>query len=84
MMDELLNCKDIYFPKCLRDNIQKESLSSFNMGFFGGNNLEFIKHYCDTVFEFFDHNQMTKTSTELSHITCNVIFEQVFFCFTCR
>jgi hypothetical protein len=64
-----------YFEKKLR----KESISSYNMGIFGGHDLDFIDYYCHEVFRFFDENNMNDVAGPISNVECNVIFEQMFF-----
>ena len=79
MMDRLLACPGIRIPDYLEQGLREESVSSYNMGFFGGKDLNFIRHYCEEVFKFFEENRMNDPTCSNSAISCNVIFEQVFF-----
>lgn len=79
MMDRLLACKGIRIPDCLKQGLREESVSSYNMGFFGGKDLDFIRRYCEEVFKFLEENRMNDPTCSYSAINCNVIFEQVFF-----
>ena len=79
MMDRLLACPGIRIPHYLEKGLREESVSSYNMGFFGGKDLDFIRRYCEEVFKFFEENRMNDPACSYSAINCNVIFEQVFF-----
>lgn len=79
MMDRLLECKGICIPDFLEQGLREGTVSSYNMGFFGGTDLTFIYHYCEEVFRFFEANRLNDSTSNCSSINCNVIFEQVFF-----
>ncbi len=79
MMDRLLACPGIRIPHYLEKGLREESVSSYNMGFFGGTDLDFIRRYCEEVFRFFEENRMNDPACSYSAVNCNVIFEQVFF-----
>lgn len=79
MMDRLLACTEIRIPDYLEQGLREESVSSYNMGFFGGKDLDFIQRYCEEVFKFFEENHLNDPACSHSAISCNVIFEQVFF-----
>ena len=79
MMDSLLNCPEVRIPAYLEKGLREKSVSSFNMGIFGGHDLEFIWRYCNEAFRFFDENRLYDPASPVSSINCNVIFEQVFF-----
>lgn len=66
----------ISFPDVLRKAIEKESISSYNAGVIGGNDLEFIKEYCNTAFDFINCNGLNNTSAD---VNCNILFEQILF-----
>ncbi|MDU1890062.1 MAG: DUF6734 family protein [Dysgonomonas sp.] len=69
----------ISIPYFLFDEIKKESISSYNAGVLGGNNLEFIKEYCDTAFEFIEKNGLKNVDRENININYNILFEQILF-----
>jgi len=79
LMDRLLAHQGIWIPSSLEEGLQKASVSSYNMGVFGGSDLDFIHRYCDEVFRFFKENRLTDPSSPYFNTNCNVIFEQVFF-----
>ncbi len=79
MMDNLLSCQDIQLPDYLEEGLRKESISSFNLGFFGGYDLDFIHRYCDEAFKFLEKNKLNNPICRNSGVYCNLIFEQVFF-----
>ena len=78
MMDRILACKNIILPTYIREALENESISSYNMGFFGGNDLRFIKFYCEEVFRFMESNRMNDLDNPSAKVDCNVFFEQVF------
>ncbi len=78
MMDRILAREGIALPAYVRDALEKKSIASYNMGLFGGNDLSFIKSYCDEVFHFMEINRLNKSENPNSNVDCNVFFEQVF------
>ena len=79
MMDRILSCPEILIPEFIQKAFSEDSIASYNMGFFGGYDLEFIHRYCDHAFHFMDENQMNDPTARSSRIDCNVFFEQIFF-----
>jgi len=80
MMDEgVLNHPDMVFPTYLEKGLKEKSIASYNMGVFGGNDIDSIKKYCNEVFHFLETNKMNDTSVAHSHVGCNVLFEQILF-----
>ena len=79
MMDRILSYNTIHIPKYIEDGLRKESVASYNMGFFGGTDLEFIHRYCNGVFSFMEQNHMNNPEVKHSMVDCNVFFEQVIF-----
>jgi len=63
----------------LEEGLQKESIPSYNMGIFGGCDLDFIHDYCKEIFRFFGDNKMDDAEGPISNVACNVVFEQMFF-----
>ena len=47
MMDRILSYPEILIPEYIQKALSEESIPSYNMGFFGGSDLAFIRHYCD-------------------------------------
>ena len=56
-----------------------DSIPSYNAGVIGGNDLEFIKEYCDQAFEFIERNGLKNPSQKEVNINHNILFEQVLF-----
>lgn len=75
MIDRILTT-DIVMPDFLHKELQKESISSYNAGIFGGNNIDFIQRYCEAAFDYINTNHLLDTSniTRESH---NILFEQI-------
>lgn len=59
--------------------MHEESVVSYNMGFLGGTDLDFIHRYCQEVFGFMEKNRMNDPTCPHSTVDCNVFFEQVIF-----
>lgn len=79
MIDVLFNFNSIKIPDYLKMELKNEAVPSFNMGIFGGDDLNFIHHYCNEVFKFFNENHLNDINNPNSTISCNVVFEQIFF-----
>ena len=79
MMDRILSHPDIKLPDYIEQGLREESIASYNMGFFGGRDLDFIHRYCDEVFRFMEKNRMNDSECLHSRVDCNVFFEQVIF-----
>jgi hypothetical protein len=77
MMHSVLHNPEMILPKCIEKGLQEDSIASYNMGVFGGNDLRFIMQYCNEVQKFFDTNGMNNTESVNSRIECNVFFEQI-------
>ena len=77
MMYRVLHNPQIRLPECVQKGLQEDSIASYNMGLFGGNDLQFIRQYCNEVQKFFDTNGMNNAESVNSRIECNVFFEQI-------
>jgi len=77
MMDRLLSHPEIILPEYIRKGLAEQSLASYNMGFFGGSDLDFIRHYCQEVEDFLHTNSMNDYSRQCSRVNCNIFFEQI-------
>ena len=58
MMDRILEHPSIRLPDYIGKGLKEESVASYNMGFFGGTDLDFIHRYCREVFRFMEENRM--------------------------
>ena len=79
MMDNVLRCQEIELPSYITEALHEESVASYNMGMFGGSDLDFINRYCHEAFSFLERNRMNDWSLPHSRVCCNILFEQVFF-----
>lgn len=75
----VLSHTSIKLPEFIQEEVKADSLPSFNMGFFGGSDLDFIHAYCDEVFRFMDTNRLNDPECPHNIANCNVFFEQIFF-----
>ncbi|MDX1718553.1 MAG: DUF6734 family protein [Salegentibacter mishustinae] len=64
-----------YLPEELRMYENGTSRKAYNMGIFGGNDVEFFKKYSQKAFQFIRQNKNGLTSLE--DININIFFEQV-------
>ena len=78
MMDRVLSHPEFKLPPFIRETLDNGTMASYNMGIFGGCDLDFIHRYCQEVFSFFETNRMNDPSVEYSNEECNVFFEQIF------
>lgn len=82
MMSRISASTGIHLPDYLQKKIEANKISSYNMGIFGGYNLEFIHKYCDKVFDFFELNNLNNPLCEGGKVNCNIFFEQIMFAMT--
>ena len=66
-------------PYCLFEELKKESISSYNAGVLGGNDLEFIKEYCQAAFEFIEYNNLRDVNRQDMLSNHNIVYEQILF-----
>lgn len=76
-MIDLIQSEDVILPDFLGKEVRKESISSYNAGVLGGNDLESIQEYCRAVFNYIDSNQLFDNRKNYS--SHNILFEQVLF-----
>ena len=79
MMNWIQSRPEIKLPEYVVKGLNEESVASYNMGFFGGTDVDFIQRYCDEVFHFMDSNKMNDSTSIGANLDCNVFFEQVIF-----
>jgi hypothetical protein len=77
MMEGLLHYPEITLPSFINKGLAEDSLASYNMGIFGGNDLDFIQRYCKEVDNFMYTNGMNDISKKHSRLNCNIFFEQI-------
>lgn len=78
MLNRVLAHPEFILPDFIKETQANGTMASYNMGIFGGSDLDFIQRYCQKVFDFFDANHMNDASVEYSNEECNVFFEQIF------
>ena len=79
MMDAFLKHQNISISGFLRKRWEEQSISSYNMGVFGGKDLDFIHRYCLEVEDFIGQNHLNDANDCRSCANANVIFEQMLF-----
>lgn len=76
MMEKIIQPSSINMSDYLSDGIKEESVSSYNMGIFGGSNLAFIKKYCEEA------QKLCNTNKNLClNGNFNLLFEQILFAY---
>lgn len=76
MLDRI-QLENVIFAEFLRKEIRKKSLSAYNAGVLGGNDLEFIQEYCHAAFNYIGSNQLL--NSHKNHSCHNILFEQILF-----
>ena len=79
MMDRILQEPAIKLPKYVEDGLKEESIASYNMGLFGGNDMNFIHAYSEEALALCDKNKAICLNGNF-----NLLFEQMFFAFKAR
>jgi len=79
MLDRMLAHGEFQFPEFVRSRIGETSLPSYNMGIFGGTDLNFIHRYCQAVTDFVVENRLNDPCDPRAAANCNVFIEQIFF-----
>lgn len=76
-MIDAMRKEPLVVPDYLEEELNKESISSYNAGIIGGNDLTFIKKYCETAFRYIKDNRLDER--EGMFINHNILFEQILF-----
>lgn len=83
MFDRIIKCQKIKFPRKVVQGMKGGTVSSYNMGFFGGSDLNYIKEFCKEAFAFIEENDLNNPLKPHSSINCNILMEQVLFATKC-
>lgn len=78
MVEHIMN-QPISIPDLLLKEMKKDSVSSYNAGVLGGNDLKFIKEYCQTAFDFIENNHLREVEDWVANVNYNILFEQILF-----
>lgn len=79
MLANIRSHQNLAFPQCVMAMYAEKSISSFNMGIFGGHNIEFIQRYCKDAMSFVDENGINNSELAIADLECNLFFEQIVF-----
>ena len=79
MLDRIMNIPHVWFPDFVKGVIKEDPVPSYNMGVFGGCDLDFIHMYCRKAEQFLAKNEMNNFENPYSCVDCNVFFEQMLF-----
>lgn len=78
MMNDVLN-REISMPAYLREELNNDSIGSYNAGILGGNDLDFIQEYCQAAFHIIESNQLNDINNQKINVNNNILFEQILF-----
>ena len=76
IMNDLLR-RNYRMPSCLFRALERDSVPSYNAGFLGGSDLDFIREYCDMAFRFVRDNGLDEPGYPNANVNNNLLFEQV-------
>ena len=76
MMDRILQESALQLPKYVEDGLKEESIASYNMGLFGGNDMDFIHAYSEEALALCDKNKAICLNGNF-----NLLFEQMLFAY---
>lgn len=79
MMDRILQESALTLPEYLEDGLKEASIASYNMGVFGGNDMEFIHAYCEEALAICDTNKSICLNGNF-----NLLFEQMLFAYKAK
>ncbi|MEY8707673.1 DUF6734 family protein [Bacteroides faecichinchillae] len=78
MMNDLLR-RNYRMPEFLHKVLERDLIPSYNAGFLGGNDLEFIQEYCRIAFRFIEDNGLLDYHSRNLGVNNNLLFEQTLF-----
>lgn len=78
MMNDLLK-RNYRMPEFLRKALERNVIPSYNAGFLGGNDLDFIQEYCQTAFQLIEDNGLLDYHSRNLSVNNNLFFEQTLF-----
>ncbi len=70
--------ENVKIPDFLNKELQNEPVLSYNAGILGGNDVEYIKKYCQAAFEYLDSNRLLDIDNTKNN-SHNILFEQILF-----
>ena len=79
MMDRILQESALTLPEYLENGLKEASIASYNMGVFGGNDMEFIHAYCEEALAICDTNKSICLNGNF-----NLLFEQMLFAYKAK
>lgn len=84
MVRKLLAVEGLRLAPRFRSVLQGDDVPSLNLGFCGGNDLDFFGRFCGEVFRFFRDNDFNGDRFRHDDISANVVYEQIFFAIMAR
>lgn len=79
MINRIREKTSTVLPPFLNNAIFPNAIPSYNAGVIGGNDLKFIKEYCDQAFQFIEKNHLKDPNPWENKINHNILFEQILF-----
>lgn len=79
MLEKIHGQQSLILPDCIKIMDERNKISSFNMGVFGGGDIDFIRNYCEEAMSFVNDNGINDLTQRISGLECNLFFEQIIF-----
>ncbi len=84
MISRFLAVDGLKLAPQFHEALVKDDVPSYNLGFCGGNNIEFFGEFCEEVERFFSDNDFNGERFRNADISANVVYEQMFFSIMAR
>jgi hypothetical protein len=73
-----LNPELVYVPDLLKNELSKSSISAYNAGIIGGNDVQFLNEYAYIALDIIEKNSPLSPTRRLP-LSFNILFEQILF-----
>ena len=84
MISRFLSVDGLKLAPQFAETLKSDNVPSYNLGFCGGNDLDFFGRFCGEVEKFFWDNDFNGEKFRNADISANVIYEQMFFSIMAR
>lgn len=84
MISRFLSVDGLKLAPQFAEALKSDNVPSYNLGFCGGNDLDFFGRFCGEVEKFFRDNDFNGEKFRNADISANVIYEQMFFSIMAR
>ena len=84
MINRFLSVDGLKLAPLFPEALKSDNVPSYNLGFCGGNDLDFFGRFCGEVEKFFRDNDFNGGKFRNADISANVVYEQMFFSIMAR